>query len=52
MRCETRIICDSDTHPNQTSTQILIDGALDGGDILPGFTLPLKDILQSPQPLT
>ncbi len=30
--------------PNRTPQLVGIDGVLDGGDVLPGFTLPVKDI--------
>jgi Uma2 family endonuclease len=30
--------------PGQPAQIVNIDGVLDGGDVLPGFTLPLRDI--------
>jgi len=30
--------------PNKPKQTVGIDGVLDGGDVLPGFTLPVKDI--------
>jgi Uma2 family endonuclease len=33
--------------PNQKPQTVDIDGVLDGGDVLPGFTLPVKDIFAS-----